>query len=306
YYLLRTIRRTEEKIVEIYSSDKVKSPVHLSIGQEPIAVGVSMALRDDDVVFSNYRGHAHYLAKGGDLNGMWAELYGKENGMSAGKAGSMHLMDKARYFMPASAIVASAISNAVGYAMALKMRGEDRIVLCFHGEGAADEGVFWESMNFAALKKLPILFICENNGYAIYSKQKTRMTLQNIPEKTQSFGVAASSHSGEKTADIFAHTQQALSSIRDGDGPRLLEFSTYRWLDHVGPGDDHKKGFRDTQALQDAQKIDDIIRTANQLGEAEAQKIDAQVEQELSAALAFAEDGAFPAPTAMMQHIYAE
>ena len=232
YYLLRLIRRTEEKIIELYPSDKVKSPVHLSIGQENIAVGVCSALEKEDVIFSNYRGHAHYIARGGNLEKMWAELYGKSGGHSGGKAGSMHLMDLDRNFMAASAIVASSVPNAVGYAFAKKFRKENGLVTCFHGEGAVDEGVFWESLNFAALFKLPILFVCENNGYAIYSPQDKRAAKNNITEKANSFGVAAQKIDETSSQAIMKHTREARNHILSHGAPMLLEFATYAQSRH--------------------------------------------------------------------------
>ena len=305
YYLERTIRRTEEKIAEIYFTDKVKSPVHLSIGQEAIAAGACMALRERDVVFSNYRGHAHYIAKGGNLNTMWAELYGKANGHAGGKAGSMHLVDTKVNFMPASAIVASAISNAVGYALALKMRQADEQVVCFHGEGAADEGVFWESLNFAALRQVPLLFICENNGYAIYSKQENRMAGGSVCERAKTFGVDTREADGFSAASVFDAVSSALADLRAGSGPILLELETYRWRDHVGPDDDHEAGYRPLAQLEGAIENDDSARLAVAIGEGKTQEINVRVEEELAAALEFAEAGDFPDDTALMGHAYA-
>ena len=174
YYLFLLIRRSEEKIIELYNTDKIKSPVHLSIGQEAVAVGVSLALSESDIIFSNYRGHAHFIAREANLDKMWAELYGKSRGTARGKGGSMHLNDYEKNFIPTSAIVSTAVPEAVGYAFALKYKKQEGIVVCYHGDGATDEGVFWESLNFASLHSLPIIFICENNKYAIYSHQNTR------------------------------------------------------------------------------------------------------------------------------------
>jgi TPP-dependent pyruvate/acetoin dehydrogenase alpha subunit len=305
YYLQRTIRRTEEKIAEIYFTDKVKSPVHLSIGQEAIAAGACMALQHEDVVFSNYRGHGHYIAKGGNLNTMWAELYGKANGHAAGKAGSMHLVDVDVNFMPASAIVASAISNAVGYALAQKMRGDDAQLVCFHGEGTTDEGVYWESLNFAALKQVPMLFVCENNGYAIYSQQKDRMAGGSVSERAETFGIEARAADGYSSESVFNAVSTALQDLKNGSGPLLLEVETYRWLDHVGPDDDHKLGYRPQSEMDAAAKKDDIARLTDVIGVAVAEQLDERVETELAEALAFAESGDFPSENALMEHAYA-
>src|SRR5262245_12617119 len=164
YRSLLRIRRVEEEIARIYPTDRIKSPVHLSIGQEAVSVGVCEALEPADVAFGTYRSHALYLAKGGDLKRMLAELYGKVTGCARGKGGSMHLIDAAHGVMGASAVVASTIPQAVGYAYALKLRGTPAIVASFFGDGAVEEGVFHESIHFAALRRLPVLFVCENNG----------------------------------------------------------------------------------------------------------------------------------------------
>src|SRR4051795_12417756 len=169
YRSLYRIRRIEEEVARAYPTDKVKSPVHLSIGQEAVSVSVCEALRADDVVFPTYRGHALYLAKGGDLNRMVAELYGKVTGCTRGKGGSMHLIDPEAGVMGASAVVGTTIANAAGYAYALRVRGSDAVVVSFFGDGATEEGVFAETLNFAVLKRLPVLFVCENNGYAIHT-----------------------------------------------------------------------------------------------------------------------------------------
>src|SRR5882757_5359429 len=163
YRALRRIRRVEEEIARIYPSDKIKSPVHLSIGQEAVSVGVCDVLRADDAVSPTYRGHAAFLAKGGSVRGLMAELYGKASGVAGGKGGSMHLIDMSHHVLGTSAVVGTTIPIAVGHALAFKRTGSDRVVASFFGDGATEEGVFTESLNFASLHKLPILFVCENN-----------------------------------------------------------------------------------------------------------------------------------------------
>ncbi len=189
YKSLYRIRRVEEEIIHIYPTDKIKSPIHLSIGQEAISVGVCEALKADDVVFGTYRGHAMYLAKGGDLKKMIAELYGKVTGCAKGKGGSMHLIDIEKGVMGTSAIVGTTIPLAVGYAYSLKYKQSDSIAVSFFGDGAVDEGAFHESMNFAALKKLPVLFVCENNLYAIHSHHLKRHHSNNISERARTYGM---------------------------------------------------------------------------------------------------------------------
>ncbi len=191
YKSLLRIRRLEEEIARIYPTDQIKSPVHLSIGQEAVSVGVCEALTPPDVVFGTYRGHALYLAKGGDLRRLVAELFGKVTGCARGKGGSMHLIDKAAGVMGTSAVVGTTIANAVGYAYARKYRREGAIVASFFGDGASEEGVFAESLNFAALKRLPILFVCENNQYAIHTHQSRRQYLPALCERVRAHGIPA-------------------------------------------------------------------------------------------------------------------
>ena len=245
FYLFKKIRSTEEKIIEIYESDVIKSPVHLSLGQESIAVGVALASdKKKDTIFSNYRSHAHFIAHGGNYKKMWAELFGKETGLSSGKAGSMHLGDLNINFIFTSAIVGSAISEAVGYSLAIKLKKLNSRVICYHGEGAMDQGTFWESLNFSALKRLPILFVCENNHLAIYSEQKKRTKALDICKKVESFGVHTIKIKDNSTENIFKYSNKALQSIKKNGQPVFLEIDTYREVDHVGINYDFQLGYR--------------------------------------------------------------
>ena len=292
YYLFKKIRCTEEKIIEIYESDIIKSPVHLSLGQESIAVGVALASKKKDVVFSNYRSHAHFIAHGGNFKKMWAELFGKETGLSSGKAGSMHLGDLGINFIFTSAIVGSAISEAVGYSLALKMKKVNSKVICYHGEGAMDQGTFWESLNFSALKKLPILFVCENNGLAIYSDQKKRMKNLDICKKVKSFGVHTIKIKDNSTKNIFKCTQKALQSIEKRGQPVFLEINTYREVDHVGINYDFELGYR----KKEKQKI---LKSSNELNFLKKKtknfiQIEKKINKEISKALDYSHKSNFP------------
>src|SRR5439155_16472388 len=191
YRKLRLIRRAEEEIARIYPSDKIKSPVHLSIGQEAVSVGVCDVLRPDDVVSGTYRSHAGYMAKGGDLRALFAELYGKDTGCARGKGGSMHLVDINRYILGTSAVVGTTIPIAVGYALAVKREGHGRVVAAFFGDGATEEGVFYESLNFAALHRLPVLFVCENNVLAIHTPIEKRWATRQLCERVRTYGIPA-------------------------------------------------------------------------------------------------------------------
>src|SRR5262249_1869502 len=189
YRALYRIRRLEEEIARVYPSDKIKSPVHLSIGQESVSVGVCEALRPGDIVFGTYRGHALYLAKGGDMRAMVAELFGRATGCTRGKGGSMHLIAPEWGMMGASAVVGTTVANAAGYAYALRYRRSDAIVASFFGDGATEEGVFAETLNFAVLKRLPLLLVCENNGYAIHTHQRQRQGTTDICGRARAFGL---------------------------------------------------------------------------------------------------------------------
>ena len=303
YYLFLLIRRSEEKIVELYDTDKIKSPVHLSIVQEAIAVGVSLALKENDIIFSNYRGHAHYIAREGNFNTMWAELFGKTAGSSRGKAGSMHLSDWKVNFMTTSAIVTSAVPEAVGYAFAQKYKGQDGIVICYHGDGAVDEGVYWESLNFASLHKLPILFVCENNRYAIYTHQKRRMLNDSIVERANSFGLKATRVNGLRTKDFFDAATDAIHNIPE-NGPMLLECLTTRWKDHVGPGDDRHIKFRDDKELDEAIKNDDLKNLEGLLSKEEVIEIQETVSKKINEAIQFSEKSEFPDTSEIMDGVY--
>tara|TARA_Y200000002_G_scaffold71953_1_gene56324 strand:+ start:11891 stop:12835 length:945 start_codon:yes stop_codon:yes gene_type:complete len=304
YYLFYLIRKSEEKIIELYDSDKIKSPVHLSIGQEAIAVGVSLALSKKDIIFSNYRGHAHYIAREGNFNKMWAELYGKIDGSSRGKAGSMHLSDWSVNFMTTSAIVTSAIPEAVGYAYAQKYKNEKGIVICYHGDGAVDEGVYWESLNFASLHKLPILFVCENNKYAIYTHQSKRMLGDSISDRANSFGVKSFKIKGLSTKDFYNATYDSLDRIKNNHGPVLIECLTTRWRDHVGPGEDRHIKFRSNKELDNAINEDDLIKLRHMLSENDIKKIHYDVDNKIQEAIKYSENSSFPDISEITEDVY--
>ena len=306
YRSLYLIRRVEEEVARIYPTDKIKSPVHLSIGQEAISVGVCQALRADDVVFGTYRGHALYLAKGGDLKSMIAELYGKAAGVTKGKGGLMHLIDLTHGIMGGSAVVGTAIPHAVGYAYALKLRGSDSIVTSFFGDGATEEGVFYESLNFAALKRLPVLFVCENNFYAIHSPLQTRQANLNMAERASSLGVVSRRLVDDDVLTLVKEVGLAAAAIRQGGGPRFLECPTYRWKEHVGPSDDYHAGYRTLDEAKPWMERDQVRLVGSLLAAPERQQIELDVEREVSEAFDFAESSPFPEDSDLMTDVYAD
>ena len=306
YRSMRLVRRAEEVIADIYPSDKIKSPVHLSIGQEAVAVAVCDGLRPDDVVAGSYRGHALYLAKGGDVPAMMAEMFGKIGGCARGKGGSMHLIDPDRTVLGTSAVVGTGIPVAVGHALAFKRRREARVVAAFFGDGATEEGVFHESLNFAALHALPVLFVCENNGLAIHTPLAKRWGAPDLCRRVEGFGVAAR-RVGD--GDIFAMRRaagEAVARIRAGGGPELLECEVYRWREHVGPNEDYDAGYRSANDAEVWKARDALGVLAARLSSTTRAAIDAEVEAAIADSVAFAEASPFPSADQLTAGVFAD
>lgn len=306
YQSLYRIRRLEEEIARIYPSDRIKSPVHLSIGQEAASVGVCEALGPRDVVFGTYRGHALYLAKGGNLREMVAELYGKVTGCARGKGGSMHLIDPQAGVMGTSAVVGTTIANAVGYAYALKQRRDPAIVVSFFGDGATEEGVFAESLNFAVLKQLPILFVCENNQYAIHTHQSKRQGRPAICDKARAHGLPAERIENNDVVKLYERSQKVVDLIRSGTGPWFFEVMTYRWREHVGPNQDFKLGYRTEEEAQPWIDHDAVTQLARRVDPAARRRIESEADDEIAAAFAFAEVSPEPDATELYAHVFKE
>jgi TPP-dependent pyruvate/acetoin dehydrogenase alpha subunit len=306
YRALVRIRRVEEEIARVYPSDRIKSPVHLSIGQEAVSVAVCEALAPRDVVFGTYRGHALYLARGGDLRQMVAELYGKATGCTKGKGGSMHLIAPEQGVMGTSAVVGTTIANAVGYAYALRYRRQDAIVASFFGDGATEEGVFGESLNFAVLKRLPVLFVCENNGYAIHTHQSRRQGRPAICARAQAYGLPAERLDGNDVPLLALRAREAVARVRAGEGPWFLEVQTYRWREHVGPGTDYHLGYRMEEEAAPWVAADPVRRLGRALDPARRAAIEEEVEAEIAAAFAFAEASPFPEPAELTRDVFKE
>jgi len=304
YRSIYLIRRVEEEIARIYPTDKIKSPVHLSIGQESVSVGVCHALKQTDAVFGTYRGHAMYIAKGGDLKKMISELYGKGNGCAKGKGGSMHLIDPTKNVMGTSAIVGTTLPVSVGYAYGLKIKRSKSIVVSFFGDGATDEGVFHESLNFAALKKLPVLFVCENNLYAIHSHYLRRHPLDNICLRAKAYGIKTIRVKNTDVFNIFNTAQSLVEHVRGGKGPAFLECLTYRWKEHVGPCEDFCLGYRDIKEFDLWKKTDSLSRLEKTISKKEREKIEKSVEKEIIDAFKFAENSLEPEKSELYTEVF--
>lgn len=306
YRSLYRIRRVEEEVARIYPTDQIKSPTHLSIGQEAVAVGVCEALLPQDALFGTYRSHAGYLAKGGDLRRLMAELYGKATGCAKGKGGSMHLIDTAAGVMGTSAVVGSTIPLAVGYAYALKLQGKPFVVASMFGDGGVEEGVSHESLNFAKLKQVPVLFICENNLYACHSPQRDRQSSTNICERVRSYGITAERIEANDVLAIAECATAAVAEIRRGGGPRFLECMTYRWKEHVGPGEDWHLGYRSREEAEPWIRNDQVKRVGALLEPMLRQRIESEVEAELREAMTFAEQSPVPDDQELYTEVFKE
>ncbi len=260
------IRLIEEKIIELYPTDLIQSPVHLSIGQEAVAVGICEALDANDLLFPNYRGHSFFLARGGDLSLFFAELMGRQTGISKGKAGSMHLSDPSHNVMGASAVVASTISHAAGAALAERIKpggDSERLFVPIFGDGASEQGVFFETLNFAALHQLPVLFVMEDNSLAVHASLADRQAF-SLSKVCESFGIEYFEEKwGFDPALVAAAARRAIVSIRTAGGPALLRVETMRYKEHVGPGEDFDSGYRQSSEVQ-AWKVMDPLENRQQ------------------------------------------
>jgi len=307
------IRLVEERIVVLYPEQEMRCPVHLCIGQEAIAVGACAALDRRDYVFSGHRSHGHYLAKGGNLNAMMAEIYGKATGCAGGKGGSMHLIDQEAGFLGSTPIVGSTIPIAVGAAFGAAMRGEDRVAVAFFGDGAVETGVFYESLNFAALKKLPVIFVCENNLYSVYSPMGVRQPEgRRIVDIGTALGIESTHGDGNDAELVHRLCADAVERARRGGGPAFFEFTTYRWREHCGPEFDNDLGYRSEVEYLRWKKLDPVARLESKLlerGEAlrpALERAAKEIGAEIDAAVAFAKQSPFPEEHLMSTDVMAE
>ncbi|NCA87803.1 MAG: pyruvate dehydrogenase (acetyl-transferring) E1 component subunit alpha [Gammaproteobacteria bacterium] len=301
------IRRFEERCAEIYTEEKIRGFLHLYIGEEAIAVGVMQCLTPEDAVVTTYREHGHALARGLPMTTMMAEMYGKQEGCSRGRGGSMHLFDAARRFYGGSAIVAGLLPLAVGLALADKLQRRNRVTACFFGEGAAAEGEFHESLNLAALWRLPVLFICENNLYAMGTALERSESETHIYRKAQSYQIAAETLDGMDVLAVEVAARRAVAAIRAGAGPRFLECQTYRFRAHSMFD---AQLYRDKAEVEAWKKKGPLLRFGHWVEEAGLldvtgrSQIEADIEAELAAAVAFAEAGTWEPIEDLTKDVY--
>jgi TPP-dependent pyruvate/acetoin dehydrogenase alpha subunit len=312
YRSMLKIRRVEERIQGLYPEGDMRCPTHFSIGQEAVAAGVCRNLRQEDYVVSAHRSHAHYLGKGGNLRAMFAELYGKVDGCASGKGGSMHLIDLAVNFLGCVPIVGSTIPIGVGAAFGAMLQDHGAITVIFFGDAATETGVFHESVNFAAVHQLPVLFVCENNLYSVNTPLDVRQPAsRTIADLARGHGIPASQHDGQLVETVDAVAADTIARIREGGGPQLLEFITYRWLEHCGPLGDLHLGYR-TQEEFDSWVERCPIRLHRELLEQDRvidetahAAIDAGIAAEIDDAVAFARNSPFPDRAELSRHMFA-
>ena len=301
--LLRTmarIRATEERILREYRAGAITGAIHLSIGQEAVAAGVCAVLRDDDYLFSTHRGHGHAIAKGIDLNGMWAELMGRETGVCHGHGGSMHLFSPDKGLMGGNGIVGGGIPLALGSAFAAQYRGTDQVTIGFFSEGASNQGVFHESLNLAALWKLPVVYVCENNQYAATTPVARSCANPDIADRAAPYGIPGVAVDGNDALAVRAATVKAVRRARAGEGPSLIEAKTYRVEPHCGIiADERAPGERELWREHDP--IDRLRKLLREDGapDGEIASMEAEVARELERAVAFAKAQPFPDPAAV-------
>ncbi len=303
------IRMIEEEIAARYPQEKMRCPIHLSIGQEAVAVGVSSVLRQSDQIVTTHRCHAHYLAKGGDLRAMLCELMGREPGCCSGRGGSMHLFDREAGVLLSLPIVAASIPIGVGAAFAMKQKKLDDVAVIYLGDASIEEGVFHESANFAAVHRLPAVFVCENNLYSVYTPLRDRQPARPITELARGHGLDCHRVDGNDVLAVRDVSAAAVERARAGKGASFIEADTYRWREHCGPNYDNTLGYR-TVAEFEAWKRRDPIEALRQsagpdLSGPTVKTLQDSIAQEISAAFAYAESAPFPDPQTISRYIYA-
>lgn len=305
------IRRIEEALADRYAEEEMRCPMHLCIGQEAIAVGVCAALSPQDVAFGNHRTHGHYLAKGGSLNAMVAELYGRSTGCCGGRGGSMHMIDLDASFLGATPIVGGTVPLAVGAAWAAALKGEDLISIVFFGDGCFEEGVVHESLNFAALHRLPVVFICENNQFSVYTRLSERQPERPIYRLAEAHGMAAYTGDGNDVEEVVTIAGTAINLARQGKGPQFIELHTYRWREHCGPNYDDDLNYRCEAEIENGLKDCPIAKLITKLRQtmpaidAEVERLEAGIREEIVSAFDFALSSPKPSIEDARTRIYA-
>lgn len=311
YKTMLKIRLFEEKVSEYVENREALTPCHLYIGQEAIAAGVCSELRKTDTIWGNHRSHGHVIAKGAELRGLLAEILCRDTGVCRGRGGSMHLISAENGVMGTVPIVAATIPLAVGAALAYKIRKEDSVSVAFFGDGATEEGHFHESANLAALYKLPVIFVCENNYYASHMNMLERRPADNLHEFGNVYRMLTIKTDGNDIDKVIEAAKAAVERARSGGGPSFLEFTTYRWRGHVGHRSDMDVGVKRKDEMAEWLPKDPITRAKKKLlaagaSEADFLKIEAEVKAEIDDAAEFALESPFPDGQETLNHVFVE
>lgn len=312
FYSMLRIRRIEEAIEGKYHENEMKTPIHLVIGQEATSVGACEAMRKEDLIFSSHRTHGNYLAKGGDLNAMMSEFFCKSNGCAGSRGGSMHLFDKSVGMAGSSAICGGAAPIATGHALTAKFLNKDYVTTVFFGDGASEEGSLWETLNFAALKKLPVVYFLENNFYSVCSPLDRRQPEGvEIYKKAQAFGVNSTLVDGTNVLHVYDATKKAIEKARAGHGPQFIEAKVYRWRAHGGSGDDLHLGYRNADEGKDWHQYCPIETYQKYLVERglmspqKREEMEKQIEAECKSSFEFARNSPEPTEQDLYTYVYA-
>jgi pyruvate dehydrogenase E1 component alpha subunit len=310
YRTMVRIRRFEEKLIDLKARGAIPGVLHLYIGEEATATGVCAALRADDYITSTHRGHGHCIAKGGDLSKMIAELFGRSTGYCRGKGGSMHIANADIGILGANGIVGAGIPIAGGAGLSIQLRGTGQVVACFFGDGGANQGSFHESLNLAALWKLPVIFVCENNQYAISVAQSRSTSIQDVFVRKDAYGMHGCMVDGNDVMAVHEAALEAAERARNGEGPSLLECKTYRWRGHYEGEADRGRTYRSAEEIADWKSKCPIERLRKKLlqeallAESDLDKIEQETREEIEKAIRFAEDSPFPDPEEALTGLY--
>jgi pyruvate dehydrogenase E1 component alpha subunit len=308
YTSMLKIRYFEEKVFELYGQNLVPGTIHLYAGEEAVAVGVCSSLHLDDYIISTHRGHGHCIAKGADLGKTMAEILGKKTGYCKGKGGSMHIADFDIGMLGATAVVGAGIPIASGAGLSIKLRSTDQVAVCFFGDGASNQGTFHEGINMAAVWKLPVIFVCENNLYAMGTRQSIVMTIENVADRATAYGIPGVSVDGNDVLAVYEAASEAVKRARKGEGPTLIECKTYRQKGHsrFDPA-----AYRPKAEVEEWLKKDPITRFKSVLIEngtltlQEANKLRLEVKEAVEAAVKFATESPFPQREEALEDVYA-
>jgi len=300
YRFMLRLRRLQEQIINQYHpADQIRCPVHFCIGQEAVPAAISQLIGTDDFLFGPHRSHGYYLAKGGSMKALLAELYGRQTGANGGKTGSQEISVPAIKFY-SGAILSGLLAIAVGVGLGFKLKNQNNVAVVGFGDGAIDEGIFWEAITYAQLAKLPVVFVCENNRYSTYSPQLKRQPKDDIHTRVEAFGLMTQSLFGNDVIAVMSAMSRALEYARSEKGPAFIETYTYRWKGHVGPEDDDYIGYRPQSELDfwkdncPIALLEEQMTARNLIKPALKQKLLADIDKEIAEAFEFAKNSPFP------------